>query len=267
MLPSLQQQQQQIPLASLLSLFQSPVCNYHCFRQSFDDMKCLGFLLGVVVSNAWAFTTHPGAAHIATQSLINSGGTDRHGATTTVVVASTRKSTRTCLEATRGDGAVVIDRDFRVAGIFLTAGLLLDTLPVLKFTLGPLITALGVLFLVQTFRLKFVCDESSFSLENTANESGENIVVGGENRWNYDSFVNYDFFPEGWIDQPQGPILVYFKETQTPSDKWNDGPGKSANSEEAIARGALPGQVHFFPALCNSKQLRDEWAKRGCQKL
>lgn len=35
--------------------------------------------------------------------------------------------------------------------------------------------------------------------------------MGGENCWTYDSFVNYDFFPEGWIDKPQGPILVYFK--------------------------------------------------------
>jgi hypothetical protein len=163
--------------------------------------------------------------------------------------------------------AVIIDPDFRLAGIFLTAGLLLDTLPFLQVTLGPIITLLGVLFLVQTFRLKFFCDESAFSLQNTSQESGENIIVGGANRWTYDSFVNYDFFPEGWIDQPQGPILVYFKETQTPSDTWNDGPGKSANSEEALARGAVPGQVHFFPALCNVKQLRAEWERRGCQKL
>jgi hypothetical protein len=92
-------------------------------------------------------------------------------------------------------------------------------------------------------------------------------VVGGANRWTYDSFVNYDFFPKGWIDQPQGPILVYFKETQTPSDMWNEGPGKSANSEEKIAAGAVPGQVHFFPALCDTNQLRAEFEKRGCAKL
>jgi hypothetical protein len=162
---------------------------------------------------------------------------------------------------------VIIDADFRLAGIFLTAGLLLDTIPLLQVTLGPIITLLGVLFLVQTFRLKFVCDKTSFALQNTSKESGENIIVGGENRWTYGSFVNYDFFPKGWIDQPQGPILVYFKETQTPSDKWMDGPGKSANSDDAMARGAVPGQVHFFPALCNVQQLRAEWEKRGCRKL
>lgn len=166
-----------------------------------------------------------------------------------------------------GDDATIIDPDFRLAGIFLVGGILLDQLPILKFTLGPLITLLGVLFLVQTFRLKFVCDSTAFELQNTSKESGENIVVGGENRWKYSSFVNYEFFPKGWIDQPQGPILVYFKETQTPSSKWNDGPGKSANSEQALANGAKPGQVHFFPALCNCQQLRAEWERRGCPKL
>jgi len=83
----------------------------------------------------------------------------------------------------------------------------------------------------------------------------------------YDSFVNYAFFPEGWIDQPQGPILVYFKETQTPEAEWDVGPGKSANGADAIAKGAVPGQVHFFPALCDTKQLRDEFERRGCAKL
>jgi Protein of unknown function (DUF3119) len=166
-----------------------------------------------------------------------------------------------------GDKATYIDPDFRLAGIFLTAGLLLDLLPILQFTLGPIITLLGVLFFVQTIRLKFVCDSNAFELMNTSQESGENIVVGGANRWAYTSFVNYEFFPKGWIDQPQGPILVYFKETQTPSVEWSKGPGKSANSPDALANGAKPGQVHFFPALCNCKQLRAEWEQRGCKKL
>ena len=49
--------------------------------------------------------------------------------------------------------------------------------------------------------------------------------------------------PQGWIDQPQGPILVYFKETQTPEGEWEVGPGQSANSAEALAKGAVRGQV------------------------
>lgn len=229
-------------------------------------MKLL-WVLALTLSSASAFT--------AGNPLVGSGvvlpATIGSSKASPAVNAAPHHSptTSTALQSASGsqDGEVVINRDFRVAGIFLTLGLLLDTLPVLKFTLGPLITVLGVLFLVQTFRLSFVCDENSFSLQNTVKESGENIIVGGENRWTYDSFVNYDFFPKGWIDQPQGPILVYFKETQTPSDKWMEGPGKSANSEEALANGAVPVQVHFFPAICDTKQLRDEWAKRGCQKL
>jgi len=119
-----------------------------------------------------------------------------------------------------GENKVTIDKDFRLSAIFLVGGLLLDQIPYLQITLGPVVTLLGVLFLVQTFRLNFVCDDSTFSLEQSSSEeTGENIVVGGENRWTYDSFVNYDFFPSGWIDEPQGPILVYFKETQTPSGK------------------------------------------------
>lgn len=164
---------------------------------------------------------------------------------------------------------VVIEPSFKLPVIFLTLGILLDTIPYIQLTLGPLVTLLGLLFLVQTFRIRFCFDETAFELRMGDNleDIGENVVVGGENRWAYDSFVNWEFFPKGWVDTPQGPILAYFKETQTPQDKWNEGPGKSANSEEAIAKGAVPGQVHFFPVLCDAKQLRDEFQKRNCAKL
>eukprot|EP00980_Cylindrotheca_fusiformis_P006052 scaffold1304_cov82-Cylindrotheca_fusiformis.AAC.2 len=65
-----------------------------------------------------------------------------------------------------------------------------------------------------------------------------------------------------------GPILVYFKETQTPRNKWDAGPGRIANSDEAIMnKGAVPGQVHFFPALCNCQQLKSIWEQKGCAKI
>lgn len=164
---------------------------------------------------------------------------------------------------------VVIDPSFKLPVIFLILGVLLDCIPYIQLTLGPLVTLLGVLFLVQTFRIRFCFDETAFELRmgDKLENIGENVVVGGENRWAYDSFVNWEFFPKGWVDAPQGPILGYFKETQTPSDKWNEGPGKSANGEEAIAKGAVPGQVHFFPVLCDAKQLRAEFQKRNCAKL
>lgn len=164
----------------------------------------------------------------------------------------------------------VIDPDFKLAGIFLAAGAALDLVPYVQLTLGPLVTLLGVLFLVQTFRVRFVFTEDKFELKQGGDDledAGENIVVGGANEWSYDSFVNWEFFPKGWEDSPQGPILVYFKETQTPSDKWTEGPGAKANSEEAIAAGAVPGQVHFFPALCDAQQIKREFERRGCAKL
>ena len=63
--------------------------------------------------------------------------------------------------------------------------------------------------------------------------------MGGANRWKYDSFVNWEFFPS--VDLP---ILVYFKETQTPQDQWDVGPGQWANGADALAKGAVKGQVH-----------------------
>ncbi|KAG7352454.1 DUF3119 domain containing protein [Nitzschia inconspicua] len=230
-------------------------------------MKVLS-VLALALSYASAFTRSNTRSKCGLPTvLLSTSSIDTFKPSAVATTSRRRPHTYLFDTASNSGGEVIINRDFRVAGIFLTLGLLLDTLPILKFTLGPLVTALGILFLVQTFRLSFVCGENAFSLQNTSKESGENIIVGGENKWTYDSFVNYDFFPKGWIDQPQGPILVYFKEKQTPSDKWMDGPGKSANSEQALENGAVPGQVHFFPAICDSKQLRDEWAKRGCQKL
>jgi hypothetical protein len=172
---------------------------------------------------------------------------------------------------------VVIDPDFRVAGAFLALGLLLDQIPYVQILLGLPVTALGILFLVQTFRIRFVFDEenclelktSSITDGGNLKDSGENVVVGGANRWKCDSIVNYDFFPKGWIDDnPIGPVLVYFKETQTDPSTWNEGPGKSANDPEKIAAGkAVAGQVHFFPTVCNAQQIRAEFEKRGCGKI
>ena len=164
---------------------------------------------------------------------------------------------------------VTIKNDFRVAGLFLASGLLLDQIPYIQLTLGPIVTLLGVLFLVQSFRIRFRFNENNEMeiINIETNASGENIVVGGANVWACDSIVNYDFFPPIG-SSPIGPILVYFKETQTDSSTWKQGPGKMANKEEKIQAGeAVPGQVHFFPAVCNAEQIRDEFVKRQCQKL
>ncbi|XP_074562560.1 uncharacterized protein LOC141819090 [Curcuma longa] len=66
---------------------------------------------------------------------------------------------------------------------------------------------LGLLLLFQTTRVRFIFDEEALEVRigEQLQESGENIFVGGKNRWRYSTFVNWEFW---W---PQFPILVYFK--------------------------------------------------------
>ncbi|CAI0542930.1 unnamed protein product [Linum tenue] len=86
---------------------------------------------------------------------------------------------------------------------------------------------LGLLLLFQvTFEVK---------VGEQLEESGENVFVGGKNRWKYSSFVNWELW---W---PNFPILVYFKETQTKPE----------------------GQIHFFPVIFNGKQLYDVMVERA----
>ena len=121
----------------------------------------------------------------------------------------------------------------------------------------------GAFLAFQTNTLRFTFDEEAFSLVKSDLEStGENVVVGGENRWSYKSFVNYDVFPN-----KEYPILVYFKETQTPREFWNMPPGDKANSPEALAKGAVEGQVHFFPAIGNVDATVAGFESHGCKKL
>lgn len=165
---------------------------------------------------------------------------------------------------------VVIPSDYRLGIEFVLIGLLLDQIPYVQWVLGLPVTLLGILFAVQASRVRFVFTDDNFELRSGGEdgEVGENIVVGGENVWAYDSFVNWEFFPKGWIDQPQGPILAYFKENQTPEEMWNTGAGQLDNNEEKLRLGEVkPGQVHFFPAICNAQMLRTEFQKRGCTKL
>mmetsp|Transcript_36725 Transcript_36725/g.83077 ORF Transcript_36725/g.83077 Transcript_36725/m.83077 type:complete len:257 (-) Transcript_36725:134-904(-) len=168
---------------------------------------------------------------------------------------------------------VIIKEDYTLAAVFgvLGAGLC-AVLPYAGLGLGGLCLALAVLFFVQTGRVRFAFDKDSFELRTLGDDKelkgpGENIVVGGKNRWAYSSFVNYEFFPQGLIEKGLPPILVYFKETQTPKEEWGVGPGEAANSEDALAKGAVPGMVHFFPAICDAQQIKAEFERRGCKKI
>jgi len=135
---------------------------------------------------------------------------------------------------------------------------------VLGIIQGGLNIIFATFLAIQARRIRFVFDGTSFELKNTDSDtsesdaalesSGENFVVGGANRWDYDSFVNWDFFPN-----EQFPILIYFKETQTPEEKWSEGPGKLDKSGG--------GQIHFFPAIANVQQLKEQFEIRGCAKI
>ncbi|KDO80257.1 hypothetical protein CISIN_1g028522mg [Citrus sinensis] len=117
---------------------------------------------------------------------------------------------------------VVPDPDYRIPIVLIgVAGGLAYTNNLLP---AAPVGLLGLLLLFQEVK---VGDE--------LNESGENVFVGGKNRWKYSTFVNWELW---W---PNFPILVYFKETQTKPE----------------------GQVHFFPVIFNGKQLYDVMVERA----
>eukprot|EP00814_Leptocylindrus_danicus_P008242 CAMPEP_0116026196 /NCGR_PEP_ID=MMETSP0321-20121206/13659_1 /TAXON_ID=163516 /ORGANISM="Leptocylindrus danicus var. danicus, Strain B650" /LENGTH=242 /DNA_ID=CAMNT_0003498853 /DNA_START=80 /DNA_END=808 /DNA_ORIENTATION=+ len=163
----------------------------------------------------------------------------------------------------------VCDSDYKLGVVFVAIGAVIlgfsaavehGSPSILGGVAATLHALLGSLFLVQAYRIRFVFDETSFELKNVdsdsdeLNDSGENFVVGGANRWRYDSFVNWEFFPN--IDYP---ILVYFKETQTPEEMWNEGPGEFDK--------VGGGQIHFFPAIANVQQLKEQFELRECSKV
>lgn len=165
------------------------------------------------------------------------------------------------------DGTFVADASYNLAAGSAVVGLLCGALEDIKdgesnklptaplFGLSAIVfTLFGAFIAFQTTTLRFTFDDSEFSLVKADGASiGENVVVGGENRWKYDTFVNWDFLPS-----EDFPILVYFRETQTPA----------ANREEVpLVVDELDGQVHFFPAISNSEQLKAQFIKNKCAKL
>ncbi|XP_060199813.1 uncharacterized protein LOC132628108 isoform X1 [Lycium barbarum] len=129
---------------------------------------------------------------------------------------------------------VVPDPDYRIPIVLLglSGGLFyVENLPA-----AVPIGLLGLLLLFQTTRVGFVFDDEALEVKvgERLEESGENVFVGGKNRWKYSTFVNWELW---W---PNFPILVYFKEKQTKPE----------------------GQIHFFPVIFNGKQLYDAMVER-----
>ncbi|KAH0448129.1 hypothetical protein IEQ34_021929 [Dendrobium chrysotoxum] len=127
---------------------------------------------------------------------------------------------------------VIPDPDFRIPIVLLglAGGFVYQDKLLPAATTG----LLGLLLLVQATRVRFVFDEEALEVRigEQLQESGENVFVGGKNRWKYSTFVNWELW---W---PNFPILVYFKETQTKPE----------------------GQIHFFP---NGKQLYNVMLERA----
>mmetsp|Transcript_21168 Transcript_21168/g.29655 ORF Transcript_21168/g.29655 Transcript_21168/m.29655 type:complete len:228 (-) Transcript_21168:368-1051(-) len=180
----------------------------------------------------------------------------------------TFKSTSITTTTSLGMGIDFVDPSYNLAigtfGIGLASGFLEDLrdgegeklLTAKPFgALALLFTLFAAFLTFQTFTLRFAFDDDSFSLvrSNDGSSIGENVVVGGENKWKYTSFRNWEFLPN-----EKFPILVYFREDQTPVDSRETVPLVVDN---------LEGQVHFFPAISNSQELKEGFLKNGCSRV
>eukprot|EP00986_Skeletonema_menzelii_P000032 scaffold5_cov144-Skeletonema_menzelii.AAC.18 len=174
-----------------------------------------------------------------------------------------------------GSDEFVVDRDFSVATILMVVGIWLTCFGPSNY---PEVDMIGGIFHIwfgafigkQTMKTRAVFTKDSFELRTVTNKhlglqadkglapkERKNYVLGTDNKWKYSSFVNWDFFPS--VDLP---ILVYFKETQTPKEMQIKG---SLGARQMDRRDN--GQMHFFPAYANAKQLREQFESHRCQKI
>jgi len=222
-------------------------------------MRFSSLLLGLAfTATAHAFSIRPAMSHVGGRVAL------ARQATVVALPLPAQQRARPPIAA-----ETVIPEDYRLAGSFVVLGVLFFVAP---WVFGGFFALLGSFLLFQTARIRFVFDDDAFEVKTKPLDSlfddspltntGDNFAVGGDNRWAYSSFVNYDFFPSEAL-----PILVYFKETQTPADKWDVGPGQWANSDDALKCGAVKGQVHFFPCIASAQQLKENFVAKGCAKL
>jgi Protein of unknown function (DUF3119) len=123
----------------------------------------------------------------------------------------------------------------------------------------------AALLWVQTVRVRLVFEKDSMEFYNVKGpgcdlEKGaklakkpSNYVAGTPNRWKYDDIVNYGFFPS-----LEFPVICYMKETATEEYKWN----RWFAAFDSYGR----GQPHFFPGICNARQVKEEFEKRGINR-
>jgi len=165
----------------------------------------------------------------------------------------------------------ILDPDFSLTWAFLALGPLIawyhpaaaDGTPSLVGVFGAGFHILfAALLWVQTSRVRCVFEKDSFTFYNirgprldlskgaTLVRKPDNYVAATENRWKYDSIINYGFFPSELF-----PVICYFKETETPSWKWN----RWFAAFDSYGR----GQPHFFPGICNVSQFKKQMEERG----
>lgn len=169
----------------------------------------------------------------------------------------------------------IVDRDFSVATTLMAVGIWLTCFGPSNYHEVDMIGGIfhiwfGAFIGKQTMKTRAVFTKDSFELRTVTNKhlglqadkglkpkERKNYVLGTDNTWKFDSFVNWDFFPS--VDLP---ILVYFKETQTPKEVQIKG---SLGARQMDRRDN--GQMHFFPAYANAKQLREQFEVHRCQKI
>lgn len=130
---------------------------------------------------------------------------------------------------------IVINPSYNVAAGFGAVGI--ASIASDNLLLGIPVALIGALLTVQTGRVRFLFDDTSMEVlidskkkdNKQLEKSGENAFVGGANRWTYDSFTRYKFFPSKDI-----PIFLAFWELQTNPEKE---------------------QFHLFPVIMDGKQL------------
>ncbi|CAM9678609.1 unnamed protein product [Scytosiphon promiscuus] len=129
---------------------------------------------------------------------------------------------------------VVIPADFKLPIGIAALGLAVTGLG--NVGVGFPISIVGLALALQATRVSFEFDDVAMEVKigNDKGElesSGENAFVGGESRWAYDTWTNWEVFPTEKL-----PILMYFKETQTKPE----------------------GQIHFFPFIMEPDTLLEE---------
>ena len=69
------------------------------------------------------------------------------------------------------------------------------------------LVALAAAVYANTLHADFTFDDEAFELKSGEEDIGENVVVGGANRWAYNTFVNYETFPKGWDRCGNHPVI------------------------------------------------------------